>query len=425
LELGGPEDFRKFERIWHPEYERYSDRIFNRLLALPLRIYELRESKEYLKQPFGNRVFCLVNKFTELKAIAEQCDVQIRNAIAHGSVTYGMLDISYKGENRNKVNTPIVLDPSEFGEKLDSLVDAANGLAAAILVFLARQEAAGRAVERERLPASFFLGALAITTLSTDWKMTNLVESTLGGGLRQVNVYCKTKSRLRVYNFLQATSTAVECTRFLGARYDRIALTIDCGEKASSMAIFRSADILRGIEQQWDLPRIARTSTEHNNLWFDDGLLAKWALVVKIAKTQFIAERPEVTPLAEIRDKGDGTVYALALKKGRLTRVDVRDIMQYIVRRKRITAFDTAIKLDTKTGRNRRRLLDHIGVRLHQEDARVRALRCCGWDDPGLVAIARWSRKGWAPSGALVRNKEIVGKILIEYNPTGALTELR
>ena len=38
LSLQDPKDMNKFERIWHPEYQRYSEHIFNHLINIPLKI---------------------------------------------------------------------------------------------------------------------------------------------------------------------------------------------------------------------------------------------------------------------------------------------------------------------------------------------------------------------------------------------------
>ena len=45
--LKTPSDLIQFEQIWHPEYQRYSEHIFNNLLRLPLEILGRHAGKDY------------------------------------------------------------------------------------------------------------------------------------------------------------------------------------------------------------------------------------------------------------------------------------------------------------------------------------------------------------------------------------------
>ena len=95
LSTSDPSALLLFEQVWHPEYQRYTEHIYNNLIRLPLEILSQKKGKDYQSPTLANRVKIL--KDNGLGGLTQGYNSIVRNAISHGSVIYDELQICYIG----------------------------------------------------------------------------------------------------------------------------------------------------------------------------------------------------------------------------------------------------------------------------------------------------------------------------------------
>ncbi len=188
ISINSPRGIESFENIWHPEYIKYSEQIYNHLIKIPLEILGKKNNKDYLSLTLANRVA----KLTELgyTNLTNGYDSVIRNAISHGGVEYEITDIRYIDSKETKeIHAP------ESVKLLDNLFDTCSSIIAAFLIFIIENQGIVEKFGVENLP----LGITLLLTIGfADHNGSNIISFIESGQNKQqlnINIKINTSSR--------------------------------------------------------------------------------------------------------------------------------------------------------------------------------------------------------------------------------------
>lgn len=156
----------------------------------------------------------------ELSGSAASCLVQsyrhiVRNAIAHGGITYLQHEVRYRDKKGNQETRGI----SDIIRLCDDLLDTCNGLAAALKVFLIVSRHLGYL-----LPQQILLEELQEETHTPWWRIESCVQSEIGAQ-KQMLIYARPDSR----DFLKIQWSAMQSgimAEFFAPGYDRYFLSL-------------------------------------------------------------------------------------------------------------------------------------------------------------------------------------------------------
>jgi hypothetical protein len=191
------------------------------------------------KKADGNNLYnCFqVIAGTELAFVEPLFDKAVRNAVAHGKVSYGDNDVTYydiSGEKTISYRETIAL--------FDKLVDAANGLALGFQLFYIKHNVSINALGIE-LPHSIRVEELGLRCDSPRWKVMGCFETPVIGDRRQLTVFIK-DSCLQYSRALYQGVITVAWAESLSPGYDRYTLNITGKYAMGGYAAF-TGDILR------------------------------------------------------------------------------------------------------------------------------------------------------------------------------------
>jgi len=89
ISLESPDDISRFEKVWHPSYQRISEHVFNHLINIPLFILGRKHRKDYLSLSLSNRTKTLLELFSSKSCVGY--DSVVRNAISHGGLNFSLV----------------------------------------------------------------------------------------------------------------------------------------------------------------------------------------------------------------------------------------------------------------------------------------------------------------------------------------------
>jgi len=188
---------RSVDRQLHPAYLRLAEGVLAPLTR-PVAYFSRLDRQ---KNPEGLDVYNVVQELSNTamaQCVQPYCHT-MRNAIAHGGITYMKNSIRYRDKKGNEdtlsVRTVIRL--------CDDMVDTCNGLAAALKVFLILFRDSGYGLPRELL-----LEELVEETRSPWWGIEGCVEAEFARG-SQLLVYARPNSRHRAKVQWSALQSAV------------------------------------------------------------------------------------------------------------------------------------------------------------------------------------------------------------------------
>ena len=157
----------------------------------------------------------------------------MRNGIAHGDVTFGDREISYRDLKGNEHSSGV----DDVIRLVDDLLDACNGMAAALKVFL--RYACGGSYG---VPLQLQLEELQEEGRSPWWSVDGCVESETVSGGRQLVVFCRASSTR--YKTVQWSAfrcgVLAEC---FAPEYDRYFVSIRSARAMPGWAAFRGKEL--------------------------------------------------------------------------------------------------------------------------------------------------------------------------------------
>lgn len=273
LNLNDPQTLIDFEHVWHPEYQRYCEHIFNNLIRIPLEVLGAGE-KDYNKQHLYNKVDLLERK--GLGKLANGCKVPIRNAISHGSVFFELTKIRYIDKNET------VLSTEEFLRIFDSLVDTCHSIIIALILFICKESETIQKQGKTALPLGIFFLLIDGISSHNDFEVISMVESTATDNRRQLNLSCSTKSSSKDRHRFDCLMLCWNVLRIGGEYYDRFAVSVDCGKLIPASIFINGKELSKAYQNDLS-PEETEGIIESELLWFDSNVwlnkLRNWSVI--------------------------------------------------------------------------------------------------------------------------------------------------
>jgi hypothetical protein len=430
LSLDRPDQMAEFDSIWHPEYQRYCEHIFNHLIQLPLYIIGSQKGKDYLSPALPNRVDRM--QANGLGALTTGYDSVVRNAISHGSTGFTVNGVKYIDRKDDKL-----LASWEFANLFDNLVDTCHSILVALLLFLCEHQTLVGGTGLHKLP-------LALRFIFTDafsshlgFGLLSMMESGAIGSKRQLNIVCRINSQVRWAQMLEGMHTCWNASIFGGKDYNRFFVAFDCGMPVFSSLILNGDELQRAIRTNEALDKCAPSIVETRLLWYDGSRLERKLYAWK----NHLPVRWQITRREIIQNWRDCGLKVLSSRYAILETLNksteaVRQVEAHIVLREKgaITAGLLQSIVRHAIGRLRRRKVrradlygekglarrpDYILVRLYTQERRIRTLMSYGWKDKELLLIAEWISSIKKKRPFYTQDADaILGHVRIKYNPS-------
>lgn len=430
ISLDEPDDILNFERIWHPEYQRYCENIFNHLSLIPFSILSTNKNKDNIRTSLRQRAKFL--KENDCGYLTVGYDPLIRNSISHGSIEYEMRTIKYFDLHDQKE-----LSPSNFSQILDDLIDNCHSYLIAIIIFICENKETISPQMLSKIPLG--IRFLLISALSNHHGLTvsSMVESSTIDNRKQLNISCKIDSSSRTVHIFESLFTARNALNIGGNDYDRIGVSIHCGKPVFA-ALFIDANIYKhAIKENLPIEEIQDGLIESPPmLWFNTSSLGNklyfWKNFYKYArlklKNDFLNELrnngqhivSSRYTLKHIENKSAGSnrrIEVLITLNGddEISFTDLLDIVKHSLKKLKKHKIK-GLDLDGESFFKRRPV--YIWLKVYQENKRVRQLKRDGWDSGNLILIAEWFTNRSKNKSIIVKNPDlIVSDIRIQLHP--------
>ncbi len=270
LSFESPADLLEFETIWHPEYLRYCEHIFNHLIKVPLSVLEVLNTKPGAKRkdytvglPFPDRIRKLKAEGNNgLAALTQGYNSIVRNAISHGSITFGHLETVYRDDNGESALTAV-----EYAKLIDDLVDSCHSIVIALLLFVCQNRDGVIAEGLTSLPLGLRFLLFEPQASHRGFELVLAIESKIRGGLKQLNLHCKTNARTQSTQLTNAIAVSWYAAAY-GNDYERFSISIDCGTKVPSLFIFNGNALQLAISKNWTIRQCRQANlVEHELVW--------------------------------------------------------------------------------------------------------------------------------------------------------------
>ncbi|MBM7843783.1 hypothetical protein [Herpetosiphon giganteus] len=262
LELGIPRDILDFESIWHPEYQRYCEHIFNHFIKIPLYILGQEKNKDYTKPSLPERVKLLNDNNLNF---TEGYNQVVRNALAHGTIDFGLNEIHYIEKENTKV-----MRSREFAVLFDNLVNTCHSLLIAIILFIAENEDLIDENGIENLPLG--LRGMVIEAMASykDFEILNFTENDLGDGIKQLLVATKITTRSRNAMMFEGVHLGWFIHLYSGTAYDRVGISFDCGTGIDSILFLKMERLRTAMRNKELVENCLLEIIQPSLLWTDE-----------------------------------------------------------------------------------------------------------------------------------------------------------
>lgn len=275
LELGKPENLMSFERIWHPEYQRHAEHVFNHVVKIPLELLGNAAGKDFLSLTLSLRA----DKLTDLcyPEFAAGFMSTVRNAISHGSTFYGDHEIRYVDSKHEEA-----LFASDFSRLFDDLVDTCSGIVVAMFAFVVRHQLEAAAFGFNLLPLGLRCALVKGWMSHSGFTIDGMIE-VIGGTSSHLNIFCSSPTKSRSFHRYQALRTAAYAVLAGCSSYDRICVSIDCGLSAPASMILNCPQLIEALRPGATVKDLAAV-VQTDLLWYDANFVSrKWFLLNTIA----------------------------------------------------------------------------------------------------------------------------------------------
>jgi len=430
LSLDRPDQMAEFETIWHPEYQRYCEHIFNHVIQLPLHVIGSTKGKNYLAQTLANRARLM--QTNGLAALTVGYDSIVRNAISHGSTSFEVTGVQYTDKKGDRL-----LASWEFASLFDSLVDTCHSILVALLLFLCQHQTLVEGTGLHKLPLGLRFIFTDAFCSSSGLKLLSAIESDAAGPKRQLNIVCKINSKARWAQMFEGMHICWNASVFGGEDYNRFSVSFDCGMPVLSSLILDGDELQRAIRTNEALGKCASRIVETPLLWYDASSLERklygWKSLLPI---QWQITRREIIrswresglkvlssrySILETLNRSTDAVrqveaHIILHERGTVTDELLQDIVQHAIKRLRK---HRVRRTDLYGEKGQARRPDYIRVRLYAQEKRMRTLMSCGWKDKNLVLIAEWISSSRKIQPFFTQEADaVLGQIRIKYNPS-------
>jgi hypothetical protein len=241
LSLDRPDQMAEFESTWHPEYQRYSEHVFNHLIQLPLYIIGSKKQKDYLKPALAIRAERL--EVNGLAVLTTGYDSVVRNAISHGGTSFEAMGVKYIDKKGDRL-----LAPWEFADLFDNLVDTCHSILVALLLFLCNHQTLVERIGLDKLPMGLRFIFIDAFSSHAGFKLLSAIEGSTVAAKKQLNIVCKINSRVRWAQMFEGMHTCWNASAFGGKDYNRFVVSFDCGMPVLSSLMLDGDRLQRAIK---------------------------------------------------------------------------------------------------------------------------------------------------------------------------------
>jgi len=429
LLLNSPSDIIEFERVWHPEYQRYCEHIFNNLIKVPLSILSKMKAKDYLRLTLTNQINILNDN--DLEYLTTGFNSTVRNAISHGSVNFQLMDIEYV--DRKKTET---LFPMQFAKLFDSLVDISHSIVISLILVLGEKDSKIKRRGIDQLAVSLQYLYFDGINSHPGYKIQHMVQSETIKSQHQLNLSCRLSSPVRLTHQFESLYTAWLIQTKSISGYERFAFSIDCGKEIKASIYFDGIALQQCINQNLPLEKSSDV-IETSMLWFDAPAWKRkryiWSNVISIGKQ--VAKRDIISNweksnlhfaryryfFKKIENKSSDKIHRVdaicILKPSYFFDLDIMlKIIRQVVRRMRRRLISTK-DFDGESWMKRRP--QYIWLRIFLNDKRERELiKNSGFPSDNLVVKAEWISRKYRNNPIFVKNPNMLhNKIRLHFNP--------
>lgn len=428
LENKAPKDLEEFEQIWHPEYQRYVEHIYNHLIRLPLEIYGTIKNKDYGRMTLSNRAKMLSE--LGLKELTIGFNSVVRNAISHGTITFTQFGVLYADRNKDQE-----LLPSDFAQLFDNLISICHGITVGLIAWVCHQWPNPTPDELHALPMGLKRLLVQGWVSYPGLQIESVIELMLGLE-KNLNVYCTSDTSSQIIHQIDALAIASTFQRYGGGDYNKIMVHIDCGKKVASLAILDCGSV-KELRESGLKNEILKKTFEGSMMWHDSSnfrrrlwlwtkllkmALKKWKQnVIKEWRRQGLAVWGARYKIKNIENRSAGKIRRLhvdlVLNYGEeVSKSTVRGVLTHAARKLKRRLF-YGEKRFHRTFLKRPPV--YIWFHLHARNVPLRSLGLNGWDNKDALAQAEW--RAWPKTirhPILVKAPdEIYRGLLIRYNP--------
>jgi len=422
LSLQTPKQITELERIWHPEYQRYIEHIYNNLITVLLDILGKLDGKDYVGLvALANRIQKLRDKgYPEL---VNGADATIRNAISHGGVRYGHLKITYHSSNQM-----VELPPTSFTNYLDSLADICSSIVVSLLLFVCRNQRTIESVGYQRLPLGVRFLLIRGVTHYSGFILESVADSE-AGSTSILNLYCISKTKARMVHRFDGLSAASQAIVYGGGGYDRIAVSIDCGGPVPTYSPYKVRELKDALRPGASRKLLAKILDPRSELlWYDAPDLSRKLYVLKSSihatwsnmKDEVIARwRQSGLEVLKSRYKlrfnrvhGNKSVERLRKIEAHAVlaanEVPTRELIEKIVLHASRRLRRKFLRSKSISGRPSffARRPKYVWLHVHSTDGRLRQLEARRAGHPALLAVSEWIHRSHRTKPILVKTPD-------------------
>lgn len=274
LSIQSPQQIAELERVWHPEYQRVIEHIWNNLITPVLDLLGMARKRDYVKLTLANRITSL--RDLGYPAFVAGANATIRNAISHGGVRFGHARITYQSSNQT-----LELLPSQFTGYLDRLTDTSSAIVTSLLLFMGRNPGVTAPRRCGRLPLGLRFLLVRGATHYSGFVLDSVSESEIGVE-RVLNLYGISKTRSRMVHRFDGVSAASQALKYGGDIYGQIAVSIDCGGPVHTYSPYKVREMKAAFQPGAPSSLLASIlDVKRELLWYNASTLSRKLYVWK------------------------------------------------------------------------------------------------------------------------------------------------
>lgn len=392
---------------FHPEYLRRCEHIFTNLIT----VYWAILKRGGVAGKFGISGAAARITTTGQTALLSGYDENVRNAIAHGEVTFEGNAIRYGLD----VST-YRLSTYDFFDRFDAIWQTTLSLTIALIVFIARHSQ-NAASNMPQLPTAIVTLIAAAELNHGGMSVVGLAESVTVRGGKQLHISVRSAYRKRAALLLECSRLSLQLLRSGASDYARYLFEIDQGGGRTSMSTILPDKLGGLISTNAPFEQIGAIFDEGQLLWYDESQASmfmknlwlsfssgtrlgwyRWLSSAQ-AKGHFATQsKYEIRKIENTSAGGIARVKALVVLRNRAdadSHALIRNVIRSVVQRLSWSLMETN---PSRLGKhlNHYARPEYVWVQLYKSDGPIRWLQGCGWPSGNLIA-----------EGELIRGRQL------------------
>lgn len=285
LDISTPTKIEEFETIWHPEYVRFFESIYKKLLLPIIKTIDKKEKSNFEMTNEKNQTDKL--KDLNLNELLKGNNRVIRNSISHGKVSYDYSQIIYNDRHTTEQHFP-----SDLLRTFDLLVETCNSIVVTYLLLIARFYQSDKKVV-SMLPLSLKFLFMDGLLSSEYFELLSFYKSTVNGS-PQLNIICDIKSANRTTHTFYSLNLCYYIFKHVDTNFGRFAISLECGKSITSSIFIDGKKLRNSIRKNLSIDA-SKDVIETNMLWHDSNnigrKIANWRHILKTQYRIYKIER--------------------------------------------------------------------------------------------------------------------------------------